>query len=154
MIVEPIYALQGNGIDRADTAGCNGCGWRENESYTLNTIDRPAVVYGGATMRKYIVRRLTPLECCRLQGFPDGWGKPDAKESMTDDEIAFWKQVYKTHAEVNGKRVTELRGEDAVVRWYNGLHSDTNEYKMWGNGIALPCALFVMEGIAEALNND
>ena len=41
----PVYCLQGNGIDRADTAGCNGKGWRENESYTLNTIDRPAVVY-------------------------------------------------------------------------------------------------------------
>ena len=40
-----VYCLQGNGIDRADTAGCNGKGWRENECYTLNTIDRPAVVY-------------------------------------------------------------------------------------------------------------
>ena len=35
--------LQGNGIDRADTAGCNGKGWKADESYTLNTIDRPAV---------------------------------------------------------------------------------------------------------------
>ena len=40
-----VYALQGNGIDRADTAGCNGCGWREGEMYTLNTIDRPAVAF-------------------------------------------------------------------------------------------------------------
>lgn len=39
-----MYCLQGNGIDRADTAGCNGKGWRENQSYTLNTIDRPAVL--------------------------------------------------------------------------------------------------------------
>ena len=64
------YCLQGNGIDRADTAGCNGKGWKEGTCYTLNTVDRPAVVY-----RKphYIVRRLTPLECERLQGFPDGW---------------------------------------------------------------------------------
>lgn len=36
--------LQGNGIDRADTAGCNGAGWRRGGSYTLNTIDRPAVL--------------------------------------------------------------------------------------------------------------
>lgn len=42
---QSVYCLQGNGIDRADTAGCNGKGWRENESYTLNTIDRPAVCY-------------------------------------------------------------------------------------------------------------
>ena len=41
-----VYCLQGNGIDRADTAGCNGKGWREDQSYTLNTIDRPAVCVG------------------------------------------------------------------------------------------------------------
>lgn len=39
------YALQGNGIDRAETANCNGCGWKPNVSYTLNTIDRHAVCY-------------------------------------------------------------------------------------------------------------
>ena len=39
-----IFCLQGNGIDRADTAGCNGKGWTEDVSYTLNTIDRPAVM--------------------------------------------------------------------------------------------------------------
>lgn len=42
-VIQPVYCLQGNGIDRADTAGCNGKGWREDVSYTLNTIDRPAV---------------------------------------------------------------------------------------------------------------
>lgn len=193
------YALQGNGIDRADTAGCNGKGWREDVCYTLNTVDRPAVVYsadcrnmrlneeisgtlqakgnGGYSLNyqnpvvydargngdgqivptltgdhesrvtdytvlavgngqldqiymsdtagtlncmhdqqavllkrlwRYIVRRLTPLECCRLQGFPD------------------W--------------------------WENGVSgSDSARYKMWGNGMALPCVLYVMEGIADAM---
>ncbi|MBR4931045.1 MAG: hypothetical protein IKZ00_09645 [Bacteroidaceae bacterium] len=53
-LVATVFCLQGNGIDRADTAGCNGRGWRENVCYTLNTIDRPAFVYdargnGGAT---------------------------------------------------------------------------------------------------------
>ena len=41
---DAVFCLQGNGIDRADTAGCNGKGWREDVSYTLNTIDRPAVM--------------------------------------------------------------------------------------------------------------
>ena len=41
-----VFCLQGNGIDRADTAGCNGKGWREDVCYTLNTIDRPAVAFG------------------------------------------------------------------------------------------------------------
>ena len=131
--------LQGNGIDRADTAGCNGCGWRLGEAYTLNTIDRHAVCVGNGQMhqtdlgdkagalncmhdqqavihgakppRRYIVRRLTPLECCRLQGFPDWW-------------------------------------EDGA----NG--SDSARYKMWGNGIALPCAADVMRRIAKEMNHD
>ena len=41
---QPVICIQGNCIDRADTAGCNGKGWTEDVSYTLNTIDRPAVV--------------------------------------------------------------------------------------------------------------
>ena len=42
---QPVICLQGNGIDREDTAGCNGKGWKEDTCYTLNTIDRPAVCY-------------------------------------------------------------------------------------------------------------
>jgi DNA (cytosine-5)-methyltransferase 1 len=47
---QTVFCLQGNGIDRAETAGCNGKGWRENQSYTLNTVDRPAVVYNEETI--------------------------------------------------------------------------------------------------------
>ena len=43
---QTVFCLQGNGIDRADTAGCNGKGWEEDVCYTLNTIDRPAVCAG------------------------------------------------------------------------------------------------------------
>lgn len=53
-IDKTIFCLQGNGIDRPDTANCNGRGWRENVSYTLNTIDRPAVCAG--------MRCLTPWD--------------------------------------------------------------------------------------------
>lgn len=296
-IVEPIYILQGNSIDRADTAGCNGKGWREDVCYTLNTIDRPAICFkagqgakarslgesekvaptlgseaGGnsipavcylkvfhtltaanagnvesarqpncvcypqiartltaeadaspcidcgqnvvcydahgngvglccptltdnhenrvtdytavmvyrnpkigeytadgtvSTMlardfkaprdlvvergkppRKYIIRRLTLLECCRLQGFPDGWGVPDRKDKLSDDELAFWQGVRNTYAKANDKSVRQYKA-DAMVKWYNGLHTDSAECKMWGNGIALPCAAFVLRGIAE-----
>lgn len=316
VIVEPVYALQGNGIDRADTAGCNGKGWREDVCYTLNTIDRPAIcfkagqgakarsigasekvtptlgseaggnsipavcfkeragcpgggkgiltnkddaaftlstrtdqnvcypqvartptavngtpcidrgqnvvcydargngdgahvptltgdhenrvtdytavcvserplVYGvdcrnaaldeekthtlqakdsggqslnctpsvltsGRPPRKYIIRRLTPLECCRLQGFPDGWGVPDHKATLSDEELAFWQGVRDTCAAISGKQPKKYSAE-ALTKWYNGLHTDSAEYKMWGNGIALPCAAFVLGGIAEAL---
>jgi DNA (cytosine-5)-methyltransferase 1 len=197
-----VYALQGNGIDRALTAGCNGAGWREQVGYTLNTIDRHGVAFAagfsdalgekaqsgmgyteegapalragdvrsvvydcrgngdglrsptltgdhqnratdytavcvgngqlhqmsmaeqsntldcmhdqqatliqGNQHRKYIVRRLTPLECCRLQGFPDWW-------------------------------------EQGVEG------SDSARYKMWANGVALPCAADVLRRISKEL---
>ena len=54
--------------------------------------------------KKYVLRRLTPTECARLQGFPDWW--------------------------CDGA---------------NG--SDSAQYKLWGNGIALPCVAFIMENI-------
>lgn len=266
-----VYALQGNGIDRADTAGCNGRGSREDICYTLNTIDRPAICFkagqgakarsigasekvthtlgseaGGNSVpsvcypqvartlteeadaspcidrgqnvvcydargngdgahvptltgdhenrvtdytavtvyrspkigeyaadgtaskmaaldfksprdlvversnppRKHIIRRLTPLECCRLQGFPDGWGIPDHKGRLSDDELAFWQGVRDTCAAISGKPPKKYSAE-SLTKWYNGLHTDSAEYKMWGNGIALPCAAFVLEGITR-----
>lgn len=159
------YAIEGSMADRETSK--NGKGWCERVSPTMNTQDRHAVVYvcrgngtgnivptltgdhqnrvtdytsvicggngqpGNATgepvantldcmhdqqfivaktkqQRKYIVRRLTPLECCRLQGFPDWW-------------------------------------EDGVEG------SDSARYKMWGNGIALPCAVDVLGRVAKAM---
>ena len=171
-----VYCLQGNGIDRADTAGCNGKGWKEDTSYTLNTIDKPAVVcahksyaefkdestlstlkatggnYGGGSenivVKNYIVRRLTPTECARLQGFPDLWGYLDKKESFTDEEYKFWLEVRNTYARINNKAVKDYT-KAQMLSWYNKLHSDSAEYKMWGNGIALPNALYVMQGIVS-----
>ena len=166
--------IQGNCIDRADTAGCNGRGWRENVSYTLNTIDRPAVCYdmthasdvirdcgevsptlqgrmgtGGnqipicigngqadqlrmsdkvgalncmhdqqCVMLHNIVRRLTPLECERLQGYPDGW-----------TDIGDW---------------TDSKGK---------LHkpADAPRYKALGNSIALPFWFWMLRRMSEYL---
>lgn len=195
---DPVYCLQGNGIDRAETAGCNGKGWKEDASYTLNTIDRPTVAYSvgngqinqismsevgntldcmhdkqavlyqdtiGALCARdykgvgnqyvgedklvitpsvhYIVRRLTPTECARLQGFADRWGDIDEKKDFTDEEYRFWLNVRNTHASINGKTVKEYT-EKQMVTWYNKLHTDSAECKMWGNGIALPCVVDVL----------
>lgn len=248
---DPVICLQGNGIDRADTAGCNGKGWKEDTSYTLNTIDRPAVVYavdqgggkssanvtegraptlctthggepavcyrqggsadyvegevgtlrasggdlGGGTENllacreepltlhgnnyastlkardykgagrwdslgsvivepippRYIVRRLTPTECARLQGFADWWGHIEQKDSLTDEEYRFWLEARNTHAAINGKKVRNYT-EKQMLTWYNKLWTDSAEYKMWGNGIALPPALYCLQGITDALN--
>lgn len=220
-----VSCLQGNCIDRADTAGCNGKGWREDVSYTLNTIDRPAVCAGfklgnseqarsigyseelaptlnaecggnkpaildmshandvirecgdvvptlqsrmgtggnqvpltyqkvagtlspGAHAGSYngqdayndmlicsaerpdayestptgIVRRLTPTECERLQGFPDGW-----------TDIGTW---------------TDEKGK---------LHkesSDSARYKALGNSIALPPWKWVLKRLCAQYERD
>lgn len=226
---QPVIALQGNGIDRADTAGCNGCGWRENEMYTLNTVDRPAVCFplneqvilrhkamGKGTgfgagddgdpsytlqanhphavcfdratfnqginaqydfevseegilstvvargpsgvcyknqkqvdpPRRYIIRRIMPVECARLQGFHDWWGELAPYDPV---DAEFWEGVRKTYAEINGKK---YRPTKDLKKWYNKLHTDSAEYKIWGNGIALPCAVFVFQGIAEILGQE
>lgn len=98
----------------------------------------------------YIVRRLTPTECARLQGFPDLWGYLDKKESFTDEEYKFWLEVRNTYTRINNKAIKDYT-KAQMLSWYNKLHSDSAEYKMWGNGIALPNALYVMQGIAEVV---
>ena len=109
--------------------------------------------FSGAVRVQYIVRRLTPTECARLQGFPDAWGHPDHKEDFTEEEYRFWLDVRNTHAAINGKPQKDYT-KAQMLTWYNKLHTDSSEYKMYGNGIALPCALYVMQGIKEALIHD
>ncbi len=103
--------------------------------------------FSGAVRIRYTVRRLTPTECARLQGFPDRWGDIDKKEDFTEEAYHFWLDVRKTHSEINGKKVRDYTKKQ-MLTWYNKLHTDSAEYKMWGNGIALPTALYVMQGIA------
>lgn len=100
---------------------------------------------------RYIVRRLTPTECARLQGFPDKWGHFPEKNDFTDEEYRFWLDVRNTYAEINGKTVKEYT-KAQMLTWYNKLHTDSAEYKMWGNGIALPPAIYCMQGMVEVLN--
>ena len=102
--------------------------------------------------QQYIVRRLTPTECARLQGFPDWWGHISEKADMTYEEYRFWLDVRNNHARINGKAEKEYT-KPQMLTWYNKLHTDSSEYKMWGNGIALPPALYCMQGIVEALDN-
>lgn len=138
------------------TAVCVGNGKLHNISMAeqMNTLDcmhdQQAVLTSGKPPRRYIVRRLTPLECCRLQGFPDGWGDTPCKDHLSDDEYEFWLAVRNTHASVNGKAIKNYT-KDQMLKWYNGLHTYSAEYKMWGNGVALPCAYNVVSGCAEEL---
>lgn len=69
--------------------------------YSLN-YQNP-VVYTAKTRRKYIVRRLTPLECSRLQGLPDDFADVPAYEDVSDGELDFWREVWAEWVEINGK---------------------------------------------------
>lgn len=59
------YCIQGNCIDRADTARCNGRGWTEDVSYTLNTIDRPAVAFSFDSLASNSMKSNNPNSGCR-----------------------------------------------------------------------------------------
>lgn len=194
---QTVFCLQGNGIDRADTAGCNGKGWREDQSYTktldtaspdpsknqggiavvqnapvcigngqgnianhltpdicqtLNCMHDPMAIitptildgkeqtstlcardYKGVgrcdTFGRVIstptVRRLTPLECERLQGYPDGW-----------TDIGEWVK-------------TDKRGRKIKVKG----SADSPRYKALGNSIALPPWRFVLYRLCMQLGH-
>ena len=92
----------------------------------------------------YIVRRLTPTECARLQGFPDWWCDGLAIENPSEEEMKFWRSVFDTYARLNG---TKPRSDNQIRKWLKAPHTDSAEYTMWGNGVALPCVTFVLSGI-------
>ena len=101
----------------------------------------------------YIVRRLTPVECARLQGFPDWWCSGLAIPDPSDDELAFWAEVWETWRGLtnpNGKPKTEKQ----IRKWLADPYTDAAEYKLWGNGVALPCVYFVLSGIAWAAGKE
>ena len=96
---------------------------------------------------EYIVRRLTPTECARLQGFPDWWCADLGTDEPTDEELTFWKEVFEIHRKIIGSAV-KPKSEKQIRAWLKNPHSDSAEYKLWGNGVALPCVFFVLSGIA------
>ena len=95
----------------------------------------------------YAVRRLTPTECARLQGFPDWWCSNLETPEPTDEEIRFWMDVFETHRRVMGN-AKKARTRNQIIKWLKNPHTDSAEYKMWGNGVALPNVYFVLAGIA------
>lgn len=76
------------------------------------------------------------------------------KDTFTDQEAAFWEGVRKTAAEVNGRSYRPFKQREQLIHWYNRLRTDSSEYKLYGNGIALPCAAFVLRGVAAALASE
>ena len=169
-----VVALQDSMIGRADKNGPQGSGVNEDVSFTLDAADRHAVAYcmttGSYTQAleeqsptlmardykdppvvnetepEYIVRRLTPTECARLQGFPDWWCAGLGTDEPTEEEIEFWTEVFEIHRSVMGTS-SKPKSRNQIVKWLKNPHSDIAEYKMWGNGVALPNVYFVLSGI-------
>ena len=108
--------------------------------------DPPCVAKEEITEPHYIVRRLTPTECARLQGFPDWWCADLGIENPTDEDLEFWREVFETHRKIMGTS-SKPKTDKQIIKWLKNPHSDSAEYKMWGNGIFLGNAYFVLSGI-------
>ena len=129
----------------------------ENAQYRLSVREEVAatlIAEGpgaiSASPEDYLVRRLTPLECCRLQGFPDGWTEHLGTEEPGEREIARWVGVFEDWYRAQGKAARASPGR--VAKWLKDPHSDAAQYKAYGNSVAVPCVFFVLAGIAWAEN--
>ena len=96
--------------------------------------------------RKYIVRRLTPLECSRLQGMPDDWCDIPAQNNVTQTDLEHWRPTLDEWAAINGKKP---KSDAQIVKWLSSPVSESAQYQMYGNGIALPQWVWVCGRIVE-----
>ena len=97
------------------------------------------------------VRMITPLECARLQGFPDWWTDGLTDSEPSDAEVRKWQGIFDEYCDINGKK---RKTASQVRKWLMTEPTDAAKYKMWGNGVALPCVVFVLAGIVWAAGED
>lgn len=100
--------------------------------------------------QSFKVRRMTPVEFGRLQGFPDWWGDIGSFDDMDDDDFWYWSDVRHAYAEAKGftkKRFTTV----GMKIFMNELRSEPAEISMYGNAVTIPCAQYVIDGVAEQL---
>ena len=167
------YALQGSMIGRSDQNGPQGGGVNKEVAFTLNATDHHAV-YAASTgnfssafrettptllardhkdpsivSSGYAVRRLTPQECARLQGFPDQWCSDLASENPTEEEIDRWAAIFEEYRKAV-KPESRPKSRKMVQKWLQDPYRDAAEYRLWGNGICLNVAVFVLAGIVWA----
>ena len=167
------YALQGSMIGRSDQNGPQGGGVNKEVAFTLNATDHHAVYaastgnFSGAFRETtptllardhkdpsivssgYAVRRLTPQECARLQGFPDQWCSDLASENPTEEEIDRWAAIFEEYRKAV-KPESRPKSRKMVQKWLQDPYRDAAEYRLWGNGICLNVAVFVLAGIVWA----
>ena len=181
MVVEPMqdapYCIQGSMIGRRDENGPQGDGVNRDVSFTLNTIDRHAVCAMNvgffasveemtpallardykdppiiSPTAEYLVRRLAPDECCRLQGYPDGWCAGLDSEAPSEAEVSRWREIFAVWDGIQGK--SRPRTDNQIIKWLRHPNTDAAEYKAYGNSVAVPCVFFVLAGIAWAAGKE
>ena len=141
---EPAYAL-----DRA----CFSAG--ENAQYSMNVGEEkaPTLVAEGpsavAAPAEYLVRRLTPGECCRLQGYPDGWCENLESPAPSNQETDRWEAIFEEWRTAMGRN-TKPKTRRQIIRWLQNPHTDSAEFMAYGNSVAVPCVFFVLAGIVWA----
>ena len=152
--VEPTMVAKGPCAVAAPTYSSSKASFfTETAEETANTLvatdykDPPLV--NDSDGMEYIVRRLTPTECARLQGFPDWWCSDLGTEHPSDAEIYEWYKIFETYRRITGTS-GKPKSDKQIRKFLKDPHSDSAEYKMWGNGVALPCVYFVLSGIAWA----
>ena len=149
--VEPTLVASGaSGVAHPRFSSSKASFFTEANEECANTLvatdyKDPPIVNDGDDV-DYIVRRLTPTECARLQGFPDWWCDDLGIPDPTDEDIAKWREIFNIHAKAMGKS-TKPKTDNQIRKWLQNPQSDSAEYKMWGNGVALPNVYFVLSGI-------
>ncbi len=137
------------------TVGCYGH-VAEEKSPTLEARgfkDPPVVGNLPDTGIGYVVRRLTPGECCRLQGYLDGWTENLGTEKPTDAELHWWAGVFEDWYRAQGKSA-KPPSKARLLKWLKDPRTDAAEYKAYGNSVAVPCVFFVLAGIVWAAEKE
>jgi DNA (cytosine-5)-methyltransferase 1 len=144
-VTEPSYGIGRDAFNQGQNAKFNPAVAEETQPTLV------AKGPGGVARPEpeYTVRRLTPTECARLQGFPDWWCADLGTENPTEEEIAYWRNVFLTHDRITGK-AAKPKTDKQIIKWLRDPHTDGAEYRLWGNGVALPVVYFVLAGIAWA----
>ena len=109
----------------------------------------------------YATRRLTPLECCRLMGYPDDWCEGLGIEFSNHPEallkqqkiLEAWAKIFETHRKIVNPD-HKPKTLKAIQSWLKDPRGDTAEFSMWGNSIVIPCALTVLGGIVETVKGE
>lgn len=217
VVQEPVYCIQGNCVDRADTASCNGKGWKEDVSYTLTTIDRPAVAYSikdqtekssaafayqagpGVSCLPYNEELSPTLVASQKMGVLIENHPADSRVKISDDGICQTlsarmgtgggnvplvmeqpalcattghfmgcdeevvptllardykdpKIVYKSNSIVRRLTPVECERLQGFTDNWTYPESDAARYKALGNSVAVPCVAYIMSGIADVLD--